>query len=70
MPEYTIPENEVDNFVSLFWTMLRELESKAELQSNPNAYEKRVVEGGYALLRRAKVFPNRQLKASWDQNNY
>ena len=50
---YAIPENEVPNIISVFWQMLREIESHTDPKKDPtNAL---LVEGAYRLLDRANI---------------
>ncbi len=62
MPEHPIPEKEQDNFVSVLWQLLREVESKTDPKTDPTNVC--LVEGGYRLLNRT-VFPN--VKPRWKE---
>lgn len=63
MNESKIPENEVENVLSVYWQMLRELESKAEC-SNGDPFLRLLVEGGYTVLNRCEVTKERP---SWEK---
>lgn len=45
-----IPDNEVENFISIYWQLLRELEENAT-----SAYDKKLVEGAYTVLNRCEI---------------
>jgi hypothetical protein len=56
-PQHPIPENEQDNFVSLLWQILLEVESST---GSRDFHKKTLVEGGYKLLHRCGHFKNMQ----------
>jgi hypothetical protein len=45
-----IPEKEVENVLSVYWQMLRELESQAHSDKDP--YKRMLVAGAYGVLNR------------------
>jgi hypothetical protein len=58
---YRIPENEIENFISVYWQMLREIEENTDPKKERlNAI---LVEGAYRLLARAGVHNG---KPRWD----
>lgn len=58
---YRIPENEIENFISVYWQMLREIEENTDPKNERlNAI---LVEGAYKLLARAGVHNG---KPRWD----
>ena len=57
---YEIPENEQDNFISVFWQMLGELESRTDPEKD--ILDKHLVEGAYTLLNRSNII---QEKPRW-----
>ena len=56
-PQHPIPENEQDNFVSLFWQMLVEMEGQVE-NLHLDRHKVTLVEGGYKILHRCCHFKN------------
>lgn len=50
---YEIPENEVENVISVYWQMLGELESK--LDTEKDILDKHLIKGAYDLLNRAGI---------------
>lgn len=56
MSTYKIPEDEIDNFVSVYWQMLAELE--ARIDPDKDVLDRRLVEGAYRVLNRSGIFPN------------
>jgi len=51
--DYKIPENEVENVVSVFWQMLMQIESRTK--PGRNTLDVHLVEGGYAIMQRCGV---------------
>lgn len=58
---YEIPENEVENVLSVYWLMLMDLESK--VNPKKDAYHRQIVEAGHKVLRRAGICDT---KARWE----
>jgi len=58
---YRIPENEIENFISVYWQMLREIEENTDPQKE--RLNTILVEGAYGLLARAGVHNG---KPRWD----
>jgi len=54
-----IPENEQENILSVYWQMLRELETKAYADCDP--FKRILVEGGYKVLNRIKFTTHRPI---------
>jgi hypothetical protein len=54
MNKQSIPEEEVENFISVYWQMLSDIESR----TNPDTdiLDKILVEGAHNLLRRSGIF--------------
>jgi len=51
--KYEIPENEVENFISVYWQMLAEIESRTDPKKDIlNAL---LVEGAYKVLDRSGI---------------
>ena len=46
---YQIPENEISNFISVYWQMLREIEAAND------PLNKHLVKGAYGLLNRCNI---------------
>lgn len=46
----TIPEKEVENVLSVYWQMLREIEGQAHSDKDP--YKRLLVVGAYSVLNR------------------
>lgn len=57
MAEYNIPPEEVTNVVSVFWQMMRELES--ETNSKKDLGKRVLVEGAYNVANRINLTPER-----------
>ena len=63
MPRTNIPKNEMDNVLSVYWQLLREVESKTH--SKPNGIDICLVEGAYKVLNRIKAFGKSNLEPEW-----
>lgn len=50
---YEIPEEEVENILSVYWQLLKEVESKTD--PNTDLLNALLVNGAYKVLRRAKI---------------
>ena len=50
---YQIPEEEMENFISVYWQMLGVIESNTD--QNKDILDKHLVEGAYRVLARAGV---------------
>ena len=59
MTEYKIPDNEMDNMVSVYWQMLRELESR--IDPDKDIMDKILVEGAFNILNRCNVTKSRPI---------
>jgi len=56
MSEKRIPENENDNFLSIYWQMLGEIESHTDPEKD--VLNKILVEGAYKVLHRSGIYTN------------
>jgi hypothetical protein len=59
---YQIPKSEQENFISVYWQMLREIESNTDPKKD--ILNKHLVDGAYRLLNRAGICDN---KPCWSQ---
>lgn len=57
-----IPKGEMENFVSVYWQMLRELEGKCNPKKDPGLAL--IVEAGYRVLNRSGMHDG---KPSWKE---
>lgn len=54
---YNIPKKEMENFISVYWQLLREVEENTE--PDKDILNKLLVEGGYNVLNRAGICQHR-----------
>lgn len=59
---YNIPKEEMGNFISVYWQMLREIETHTRPQEDP--FNAMLVRGAYKLLNRCDIIQN---KPEWDK---
>lgn len=59
---YEIPEEEVANIISVYWQMLREIESHTNPEND--VLNKLLVEGAYKVLDRANIHKG---KVRWEK---
>lgn len=59
---YKIPENEVENILSIYWQMLREIETHTRPQEDP--YNAMLVRGAYKVLKRCSIYDG---KPEWEK---
>jgi len=55
--KYEIPEEEVENFISVYWQLLAEVEGNTDPKKD--ILNKHLVEGAYTVLNRSGVIGNR-----------
>lgn len=55
--KYTVPDDEQDNFVSVYWQLLKELEQRIDIKHD--LLDKRLVEGAYNVLNRSGITQHR-----------
>lgn len=61
--KFEIPEDEVENILSVYWSMLREIESKA---TDDDVLNKMLVDDAYSLLNRCKIS---DVRPRWEKSN-
>ena len=62
--KYEIPDDEVENIISVYWQMLAEIEGRTDPKKD--ILNARLVEGAYTVLARAGII---QGAPRWDQDN-
>ena len=61
---YKIPENEVENILSVYWQLLAEVEGRTNPETD--ILDKYLVEGAYNLLNRCRIS---QVRPRWEKKN-